>query len=69
MIPDFLKEGDIKILTRDKIRVFYDSVSEARRNGYHDFDSKYFSKSSCILYGYTGLRGDAKELHSKIISG
>jgi len=30
---------------------------------------KDFPKPSCILYGYTGLRGDAKELHKQIRTG
>lgn len=49
--------------------MFYDTVKEATKDGYHDFDKKLFPKPSCILYGYTGLRGDAKELHKQIRLG
>ena len=69
MVPKHLEEGSIKILFRDKIRVFYDTVGEAKNNGYHDFDPEDFPKSSCILYGYTGLRGDAKALHKSVLKG
>jgi hypothetical protein len=33
-----LEEGSIKILYRDKLRVFYDSVADAKKNDYFDFD-------------------------------
>lgn len=62
-IKDYLKDGDIKILYRDKIRVFFDTVSDAKKHEYYDFNKKDFPKDSCILYGYTGLRGDAKKMY------
>lgn len=67
-MPKF-NNGSIKILFRDKIRVFYDTVKDAKKDGYHDYDKKDFPKDSCILYGFTGLRGDAKDLHKKIVTG
>jgi hypothetical protein len=68
LLPKF-ENGAIKILYRDKIRVFYDTCREAHKDGYEDYSKKDFPKMSCILYGYTGLRGDAKELHKQIRTG
>jgi len=66
MLPTHLEKGSIQILYRDKIRVFYDTVGAAKRDDYHLFDKKLFPKSSCILYGYTGLRGDAKDMYRDV---
>jgi len=68
MVPRMAK-GSIKIIYRDKVRVFYHSVKEAKLDNYHDYDPKDYPKDSAILYGYTGLRGDAKELHRSILRG
>jgi hypothetical protein len=46
--------------------VFYINVSAAQKDGYYDYDRKKFPKDTSIVYGYTGLRGDAKELFKKI---
>ena len=54
---------------RERIRVFYNSIAEAHADGYTDFDKDDFPDDSSCLYGYTGLRGDAKDLYSKIIKG
>ena len=62
-IPKHLEEGSIKIVHRDRVRVFYDTVNQAKRDKYNDFDKKLFPKGTCIVYGYTGLRGDAKEMY------
>ena len=61
VIPNDVK---ITILFRDKVRVFYNTVAEARSDGYYDFNEADFPKSNTCLYGYTGLRGDAKDLYS-----
>jgi hypothetical protein len=63
-----LSRGSIKILYRDKIRVFYDSVSAAREDGYYEFNDDDYPKRSGVLYGYTGLRGDAKQLYQDIVT-
>jgi hypothetical protein len=42
-LPKF-EEGSIKILYREKIKVFYDSVREAEKDGYHDFSKKDYPK-------------------------
>ena len=59
-VPKHFKEGSIKILYRDKIRVFYGTVNEALKDGYKDFSEHVFSRKNGFVYSYTGLRGDAK---------
>jgi hypothetical protein len=59
----------IKILYRDKVRVYYENLDQATRDGYADYDADLFSKRKNCLYGYTGLRSDAKELWQKIRDG
>ena len=51
------------------MKVFYINAAAARKDGYTDFDTKKFPRDSSIVYGYTGLRGDAKELYKKIGKG
>lgn len=65
-IPKHLEAGSIKIVHRDRVRVFYDTVSAAKKDHYSDFDKNLFPKNSCILYGYTGLRGDAKDMYKNL---
>jgi hypothetical protein len=57
------KDIRIKIIYREKIRVFYENLTAAERDGYTDYDKKKFRKKENCLYGYTGLRGDARELY------
>jgi len=59
----------IEILYRDHIRVFYNKVSDAEMDGYHEFEDEKFSKKDGYLYSFTGLRGDAKELYLRIMRG
>ena len=63
------EEGDIKILYRGEIRVFFDSVQSAQKEGYTSYDEKVYTKFLGFLYGYTGLRGDAKKLYLDIKKG
>lgn len=67
-LPEF-SECQIKIIYRSPIRVFYENVNTAKKDGYHNYDKELFPKESSILYGYTGLRGDAKSLYKSIMGG
>jgi hypothetical protein len=62
---DLMKEEGayIKILYRDRIKVFYSRVKEAEFDGYTDFKALNFSNKNGFLYSFTGLRGDAKKLY------
>ena len=61
-LPTF-GDADIKIIYRDRIRVFYGKVESAIADGYTDFDANAFSAKRGFLYSFTGLRGDAKRLY------
>ena len=62
-------EGSIKILYRDKIKVFYGRVSAAVADGYTEFKQSTFSNKNGYLYSFTGLRGDAKKMYKSIVKG
>lgn len=67
-MPAF-QEGNIKILYRDKIRVFYGTVNQAKQAGYTEFSEQIFKNPQGFVYSYTGLRGDAKRLYNSIKKG
>jgi hypothetical protein len=67
-MPQF-GEGDIKILYRDQIRVFYSKVKFAQEDGYNEYKQTVFSNKNGFLYSFTGLRGDARNLYKKIKAG
>jgi hypothetical protein len=67
-MPQF-GEGDIKILYRDQIKVFYSRVKFAQEDGYTDYKQTVFSNKNGFLYSFTGLRGDARNLYKKIKAG
>ena len=62
-------DGDITILYRDRVKVFYSKVRLALADGYTDFDRRVYSKMDGYLYSFTGLRGDAKSLYKKVVAG
>lgn len=64
-----MEGASIKILYRDRIKVFYSKVKEAEFDGYTDFKQLCFSNKNGFLYSFTGLRGDAKRLYKKIMKG
>ena len=61
-------EGQITILYRDRIKVFYSKVSYAIADGYTDYKSQCFRNKNGYLYSFTGLRGDARKLYKNISS-
>ena len=67
-IPQW-SDGSIKILYRDKIKVFYNQVRAAEADGYGEFKKTCFTNKSGYLYSFTGLRGDAKRLYKSITKG
>jgi hypothetical protein len=66
---DHLEAGSVKILYRDKIKVFYSQVKNAEIDGYTDFRQLTFSNKNGYLYSFTGLRGDAKRLYKSVMKG
>ena len=67
-MPNF-EAGDIKILYRENIRVFYNKVQFAQQDGYKEYKQSVFSNKNGYLYSFTGLRGDAKTLYKSIKEG
>lgn len=63
------KDLEIQILYRDKIRVFYNTCKAAADDGYTGYDKTLFPKPLGLLYGFTGLRGDAKDMYTDIRKG
>ena len=66
---DHLEIGSIKIIYRDKIKVFYSKVKNAEFDGFTDFKQVCFSNKNGYLYSFTGLRGDAKSLYKSVMKG
>lgn len=69
-LPKF-SAGDIKILYRDRIKVFFKTAKDAVNAGYTDFDpeERAKKKKDGYIYSFTGLRGDAKKLYLDVKSG
>ena len=68
-LPSHFAAGSIKIIYRDRIRVFYGTVKAALADGYKDFNEQIFSNKNGFVYSYTGLRGDSKFLYKEIKKG
>ncbi len=60
------EEGDITILHRQKLKIFYPSVEDARAEGYNDFDENDVCPLTKRLYRLGGLRWDSRELLKRI---
>ena len=60
-MPEF-GPADIKILYRDRIKVFFKTTTSAIEAGYRDFDTEERAKKKKdgYVYSFSGLRGDAK---------
>jgi len=69
-LPEFCA-GDIKILYRDRFRVFFKTAKEAQAAGYFEFDMEERKdlKEESYVYAFTGLRGDAKQLYLQVKNG
>jgi hypothetical protein len=58
---------EVRIIYREKIRVFFDNAQEAKDWNYTDYDTG--RKADGFIYAFTGLRGDAKQLWRKVQLG
>ena len=69
-LPEF-GEKDIKIIYRDRIKVFFKSSKNAEAANYTEMKAmdKSSKKKDGCLYSFTGLRGDAKQLYFDIYEG
>lgn len=64
--PKF-EDGQITILYKERIKIFYGKVSKAVEDGYTDYKPHCFKNKNGYLYSFTGLRGDARKLYKDII--
>lgn len=62
------KKGEIVLVHRSNVRLYYNSAAEAKKDSYFDFDDSCTSHSGRIN-PFSGLRGDAKLLYKQILSG
>lgn len=60
---------EITILFRDHIKVYYHSEREALNDGYNVYDQNKAVNKNGNVYPFIGIRGDAKELYRKIVTG
>ena len=67
-LPKF-EDADITILYKDRIKVFFNKVSDAMESGYKEYKSYCFKNKNGYLYSFTGLRADAKKLYTDITNG
>lgn len=62
----YFAEGDIAIMHRSRIKLYYDSIGHAEADGYTDFDSDDICPQTKRIYRVGGLRGAAKELYRRV---
>src|SRR4029079_10841856 len=60
------EEGDITILHRQKLKIFYPTVADAHAEGYTDFDENDLCPLTQHVYRLGGLRWDSRELLKRI---
>ena len=59
-------DDKINILYRKQIRVHYQNVQQAKSDFYFDYDKNLDLSKGGIVYPFTGIRGDSKELWNRI---
>jgi hypothetical protein len=59
-------EGDITILHRQKLKIFYPTVEAAHAEGYFDFDENDLCPLTKRVYRLGGLRWDSRDLLKRI---
>jgi len=64
-----LENLEIVILYRDHIKVYYHSEREALDDGYNVYDQSKAVNKNGNVYPFIGIRGDAKELYRRIVTG
>lgn len=59
----------VQIIFRKQIKVHYSSLADAQSANYSEYDRNLDLSKGGIVYPFTGIRGDAKELWNKIKNG
>ena len=53
----------LKLIYRNQIKVHYPNVTIAGNENYYSYDKQLDLSQGGIVYPFTGIRGDAKELY------
>jgi hypothetical protein len=59
----------VQIIYKNQIKVHYSNEQEAQADLYRDYDQRLDLSKGGIVYPFTGIRGDAKELWKQIKNG
>lgn len=60
------RDGDLVILHRSRLRIFYPSPGAAREDGYEEFDERDLCPRTGRVHRLGGLRGDGRELWRRV---
>lgn len=67
--PILLGEDHVTIVYRKQIKVHFSNVQQAAQEQYSSFDPKLDLSQGGIVYPFTGIRGDSKDLWMRINKG
>ena len=67
--PILTGDDKIQILYRRQIKVHYANQAQANHDFYTDYDKNLDLSKGGIVYPFTGIRGDSKDLWSKCKKG
>jgi len=67
--PILTGEDKIQVIYRRQIKVHYANQAQATHEGYSDYDKNLDLSKGGIVYPFTGIRGDSKELWNKSKKG
>ena len=67
--PVLKPQDKIQVIYRKQIKVHFASVAEASNHSYKDFDQNLDLSKGGIVYPFTGIRGEAKDLWMAIRNG
>ena len=59
----------VKMVYRGQIKIHYATQQLASQDGYLDYDKKLDMSKGGIVYPFTGIRGDAKEIWNRLKRG
>jgi hypothetical protein len=60
--PILTGDDEIKIIYRNNIKVHFSTYQEAASFGYQDFDKNLDMSKGGIVFPFTGIRGESKDL-------
>ena len=67
--PLLMGEDHVAIVYRKQIKVHFSTIQQAAQELYQSFDPKLDLSQGGIVYPFTGIRGDAKDLWMRVNKG